>query len=73
MAAVVSTLRSYTANGVAVPLIVVVRRIDIGRIEVEVVAVRGIVDSRGPVIAVGTLIVERPIVPVAAIKTKQPQ
>ena len=71
---VVSTLaraarRGDTANGKTVPLIVVVERIDVRAVEVEVAAVRGCIGGRRPVIAVAAHVVERAIVPVAAIHT----
>ena len=47
-----------------VVLVVVVRRIDVGAIEVQVVRVGAAVLRRRPVVAVAALIVE-PIVPVA--------
>ena len=52
-------------NRVAVVAIVVVGRVDIARICVEVVHVVVIVPSRGPPVAVGTLIVRRDIAEIA--------
>ena len=52
-----------------VVLVVVVRRIDVGAIEVQVVRVGAAVLGRRPVVAVATLIVE-PAIPVATVLSK---
>ena len=64
-------LLSHTAHTVAVVAIVVVRRIDVRRVEVQVVGVVAIVDRRRPIVAVRPGIVQRARVDVA--RTDKPQ
>ena len=63
--ATLGELLSYTPDRVPVVAIVVVRGVDIARIDVQVVHVGIIVPSRGPEVAVATQIVLRAIVEVA--------
>ena len=50
--------REDATDGEAAPLVAVACRVDVGAAEVQVPCVDGRVGGRGPVIAVGTLVVE---------------